>query len=198
MSDPVSSAASGRGFWLAMPPGWVSLDVDPSTSATTIRRMVAAAAEADETVAENRDALERMLLDAARDCATSGVLYCAAYFEPFEDIAVQASLTVAVHAATEGTDFSRMATELADDEGGRTISVVDLDGGRAVKRSGRRHTRFPGTDVPLELITHQFFIPVPGTADLLAVVAFASPTLTLEDDLIALFDAIAGSFAFTG
>ncbi|MEW6471962.1 MAG: hypothetical protein AB1679_06805 [Actinomycetota bacterium] len=138
-----------------------------------------------------------MLIDAARDCAASGVVYCAAYVEPFEDVVVQASLTVAVYAAADGTDFSRMTTELADGEGGRTISVVDLDAGRAVKRSGRRHTRFPGTEQPLELLTHQFFIPVPGTADLLAVVAFASPTVSLEDDLIALFDAIAGSFAFT-
>jgi hypothetical protein len=125
------------------------------------------------------------------------VLYCAAYFEPFEDMAVQASITVAVYAATDGTDFSRMATELADGEAGRIISVVDLDAGRAVKRSGHRHTRFPGTEEPLELLTHQFFIPVPDTPNLLAVIAFASPTLALEDDLIALFDTIADSFAFT-
>jgi hypothetical protein len=175
----------------------VSLDVDPATSTSTIRRMVAIAAEADATVAENRETLERMLIDAARDCAASGVLYCAAYFEPFEDMAVQASLTVAVYAAADGTDFSRMATELADDEGDRAISVVDLDTGRAVKRSGHRHTRFPGTDEPLELVTHQFFIPVPDTPNLLAVVAFATPTLALEGDLIALFDAIADTFAFT-
>jgi hypothetical protein len=175
----------------------VSLDVDPATSTSTIRRMVAIAAEADATVAENRETLERMLIDAARDCAASGVLYCAAYFEPFEDMAVQASLTVAVYAAADGTDFSRMATELADDEGDRAISVVDLDAGRAVKRSGHRHTRFPGTDEPLELVTHQFFIPVPDTPNLLAVVAFATPTLALEGDLIALFDTIADSFAFT-
>jgi hypothetical protein len=182
---------------MALPPGWVSLDVDPSTSTATIRRMVATAAEVDETVAENREALERMLIDAARDCATSGVLYCAAYFEPFEDLAVQASVTVAVYAATDGTDFSRVATEVADGEGGRAISVVDLDAGRAVKRSGHRHTRFPGTDEPLELLTHQFFIPVPDTSNLLAVVGFASPTLALEDDMVALFDAIAEGFAFT-
>jgi hypothetical protein len=136
MTDPASSSAAGRGFWLALPPGWVSLDVDPSTSASTVRRMVAAAADADETVAQNQDSLERMLLEAARDCAASGVLYCAAYFEPFEDTAVQASLTVAVHGSAEGTDWSGMVTELADGEGGRTISLVDLAAGRAVKRSG--------------------------------------------------------------
>ena len=197
MSDPSTTTARGRGFWMALPPGWVSLDVDPSTSTATIRRMVGLAAEADETVAQNRESLERMLIDAARDCATSGVLYCAAYFEPFQDLPVQASVTVAVYAATDGTDFSRMATELADGEGGRTISVVDLDAGRAVKRSGHRHTRFPGTDEPLELLTHQFFIPVPDTANMLAVISFASPTLALEDDMIALFDVIAEGFAFT-
>jgi len=197
MSDLSSSTATGHGFWMALPPGWVSLDVDPSTSTATIRRMVELAAEADETVAENREALERMLIGAARDCATSGVRYCAAYFEPFEDLPVQATVTVAVYAATDGTDFSRMATELADADGARTISVVDLEAGRAVKRSGHRHTQFPGTEEQLELLTHQFFIPVPDTTNLLAVVAFASPTLALEDDMVALFDTIAEGFVFT-
>lgn len=197
MSDASTATARGRGFWMALPPGWVSLDVDPSTSTATIRRMVGLAAEADETVAENRESLERMLIDAARECANSGVLYCAAYFEPFEGLPVQASVTVAIYAATDGADFSRMATELADGEESRTISVVDLDAGRAVKRSGHRRTRFPGTDEPLELLTHQFFIPVPDSANMLAVVAFASPNLVLEEDMVALFDAIAESFAFT-
>src|ERR1051325_6397953 len=162
-----SSTATGHGLWMALPPGWVSLDVDPSTSTATIRRMVELAAEADETVAENREALERMLIGAARDCAT------------------------------DGTDFSRMATELADADGARTISVVDLEAGRAVKRSGHRHTQFPGTEEQLELLTHQFFIPVPDTTNLLAVVAFPSPTLALEDDMVALFDTIAEGFVFT-
>jgi hypothetical protein len=115
----------------------------------------------------------------------------------FENLALQASLTVAVYAATDGTDFSRMATELADDEGNLSLSVVALAAGRAVKRSGHRHYPVPGYRRTPRLLTHQFFIPVPDTPNLLAVVAFASPTLALEADLIALFDTIAGGFAFT-
>lgn len=194
--DPAPSGAPS-GFWLALPSGWVSFDVDPTTSATSARRVVAAAADADEAVAANREALERILAGAAREAAAAGVRYCAAYYERFDDLAVQASLSVAIHAAAEGTDFGRMVSELGDGEGGRTIEVVELEAGRAVKRSGRRHTKFPGTEHPLELLTHQYFLPVPGTADRLTTVAFSSPTLSLEDDLIALFDTIAESFAFT-
>lgn len=191
-SDPGTLA----GFWLALPPGWVSLDVDPSTSAISARRMVEIAADNDETVAAHREGLERILVDTAREAATAGIRYCAAYYERIGDLGLQASLTIAIHAATEGTDFGRMATELRDEDGSRRIEVVDLDVGRAVVRSGRRRSQFPGSEVPLELLTHQFFIPVPDTPDLLAVVAFASPTLALEDDLIALFDAIAQTFTF--
>jgi hypothetical protein len=189
--------SSVTGFWLALPPGWVSLDVDASTSAISVRRIVEIAAEKDETVAAHREGLERMLIDAAREAAAAGIQYCAAYYERIGDLGLQASLTVAIHAATEGNDFGRMATELRDVDGSRTIEIVDLDAGRAVVRSGRRHSRLPGSEMALELLTRQFFIPVPDTPDLLAVVAFASPTLALEEDLIALFDAIAGSFVFT-
>lgn len=195
MSPDPASAAGPSGFWLALPVGWVSFDVDPSTSLASARQRIAVAAERDDIVAANRDALERILVGAARQAAEGGVVYCAAYFESFRDYAVQASLAVSFHAAEHGADFGRMLQELQDTD--RSLEVVQLEAGRAVKRSGRRHTRFPGTEVPLELITHQFFIPVPGTADLMAVVAFASPTLALEPDLIALFDAIAEGFAFT-
>lgn len=197
MSTDRAVGAVPSGFWLALPSGWVSFDVNPSTSAASARRRVALAAENDETVAANRDALERILVGAAREAAEAGVVYCAAYYESFGDFAVQANLAVSFHAAAEGTDLGRMVLELGDDEDSRTISVVELEAGRAVTRSGRRHTKFPGTEHPMELLTHQYFLPVPGTADRLAVVAFASPTLPLEHDLIAVFDTIASSFAFT-
>jgi hypothetical protein len=90
-----------------------------------------------------------------------------------------------------------MLAELRDADGIRTLEVVDVDAGRAVRRSGRRTMRFPGSEAPVELVTRQFFIPVPKTSDLLAVVAFSTPTLSLEDEMIALFDSILGTFAFT-
>ncbi|MGH8999724.1 MAG: hypothetical protein ACRDY7_10080, partial [Acidimicrobiia bacterium] len=66
--DPAPSGAPS-GFWLALPSGWVSFDVDPTTSAASARRVVAAAADADEAVAANREALERILAGAAREAA---------------------------------------------------------------------------------------------------------------------------------
>jgi hypothetical protein len=185
------------GFWIALPKGWVSLDVDPRTSAASARRLVAAAAEADDTIRANQAAIERILVDAAREAAAEGIRYCAAYYEQIdENLAVQASLTIGIHGSTEGTDPSAMLRGLADDSG-RRISIVDLEAGQAVCRSGIRHTRFPGTEEPVDLLTHQYFIPVPSTPDLLTTVAFASPTLALQDDLVELFDTIAESFVFT-
>jgi hypothetical protein len=185
------------GFWIALPRGWVSLDVDPRTSAVTARRLVAAAADADETIRANQAAIEQILVGAARDATADGIRYCAAYYEQIDDnLAVQASLSVGIHGSTEGTDPSAMLRGLADDSG-RRISIVDLDAGQAVCRTGIRHTHFPGTEEPLDLLTHQYFIPVPSTTDLLTAVAFASPTLALQDELVALFDTIAQTFAFT-
>jgi len=185
------------GFWIALPKGWVSSDVDPRTSTASVRRLVAAAAEADETIRANQAAIEGILVDAAREAAAEGIRYCAAYYEQIdENLAVQASLTIGIHGSTEGTDPSVMLRGLADDSG-RRISIIDLDAGQAVCRTGIRHTRFPGTEEPLDLLTHQYFIPIPGTTDLLTTVAFASPTLGLHDELVELFDTIAETFAFT-
>lgn len=182
-------------FWLALPAGWVSIDVDARTSAASARRLVAAAAAADEHIRSHRHSIERMLVESVTEAAAAGINYCAVYYEQFDDLAVQANLTVANHAAAEGTDLNVM-TQVLDTGDERTISVVELEAGRAVCRSGIRHTRFPGTEEAMDLLTHQYFLPVPGTTDSLTVVSFASPTLALEEDLRAVFESIAQTFAF--
>lgn len=42
----------------------------------------------------------------------------------------------------------------------------------------------------------QYFVPVPGRDDI-AVVAFGSPSMALENELTILFDTMASTFAFT-
>ncbi|MGH8906306.1 MAG: hypothetical protein ACRD0K_07290 [Egibacteraceae bacterium] len=196
------SANAGQGppsgFWIALPAGWVSLDVDPATSAASARKLVEAAARGDETVRANRAAVERTLVGLTSGAAASGVSLCACYYEAFEDqLAVQASLTVAIHALDQANDPAAMVGDLASGETSRCVEVVDLGAGPVVRRAGRRGQALPGTDESLEFVVRQYYVPVPGTSDRVALLSFASPALVVEDDLVALFDSMAGSFVFT-
>ena len=184
------------GFWVALPDGWLSVDVDPSTSAGSTRKLVEAAARNDETVRARRNQIEQMIGQVTADAAASGVVFCACYFEVFEDdYPVQASLTVAFHAIDGSNHPGSMLAELGGP--GRRVEMVDLDSGQAVRQSGRSLRALPGLEEPLEFLSHQYYLRVPGTTDRIALLSFASPSVALEEELAELFESMARSFSFT-
>jgi hypothetical protein len=185
------------GFWVALPDGWVGLDVDPKTSAASARQLVEAAARKDETIRQNRVALEQMMRHMAADAADSGAVFCACYFQAFdESTAVQASFTVGFHSAGDSSDPAAMLGDL-DDGSGRRLEIVDLEAGSAVRRTGRGRKAFPGMDQPVEFLSHQYFVPVPNAADRVALLTFASPSVSFEEELGDLFESMARGFEFT-
>jgi len=191
-------AGSGppTGFWTALPEGWISLDVEPSTSAETARKLAEAAAAAEPTLRDQEGAIAQMLTQLTRNAAESGVRFCACFFQVYEEqLPVQASLTVAFHTLDSSNDPGAMLEDL---QGlGRRIDIVDLDAGQAVRRAGRRREALPGADEPVEFLSCQYYIKLPATTDRIALLTFTSPTIALEDDLLPLFEAMARSFAFT-
>jgi hypothetical protein len=195
VTEPPPSAPP-TGFWIALPDGWVSLDVDPRTSQESARKLAEGAAGRSEVGEAERAAIERLLVQLSQDAAASGVRFCACYFDLVEDqLPVQASLTVAFHTIDTPNDPAGMLNDL---EGpGRRLELVELDGGTAVRGSGRRCEAVPGTEETVEFLSCQFYIRLPGTTDQIALLTFASPTVVLEEDLLALFDSMAKSFAFT-
>ena len=191
-----SRSESPSGFWVALPDGWVGLDADPKTSAASARRLVEQAARRDETIRANKVPLEQMLAQVAADAAASGVVFCACYFQVFdEQTAVQASLTVGFHTG-EGNDLASILGGL-DDSDGRRLDVVELEAGSAVRRTGRGERAFPGLEEPVEFVSHQYFLRVPNTTDRVALMSFASPSVAFEDELAELFESMAQSFEFT-
>ena len=184
------------GFWIALPEGWVSLDVNPETSAATAHQLVEAAARNDDTVRENRVAIEQMLAQLASDAAATGVQFCACYFQVFDDVPVQASVTVAIH-TLEANDPGAMVRELTAGGTGRSVEIVDLEAGRAVRRAGRRREVLPGMEEPIDFFGCQYYVPVPSTTNQIALLSFASPTLAVQEDMGDLFESMAGTFTFT-
>jgi hypothetical protein len=179
-----------------LPEGWVSLDVDPSTSRASTRKLVEAAAANDETVRSNKVVVEQLIAQMTADAAAAGVCFVACYFQMFEEnFPVQASLTIGFHDVDGANDPGSMVSELG--AGDRRVDIVALDAGEAVRRRGRRRRLFPGAEEPVEFASHQYFLRVPSTADQVALLSFATPTLALDEDLGGLFESMAQSFTFT-
>jgi hypothetical protein len=196
MSGENGRGTAPTGFWIALPEGWVSLDINPETSAATARQLVEAAARNDKTVRENQVAIEQTLAQLASDAAATGVQFCACYFQVFDEVPVQASVTVAIH-TLEANDPGAMVRELTAGGTGRSVDVVDLEAGRAVRRAGRRREVLPGMDEPVEFFGCQYYVPVPSTTNQIALLSFATPTLAVEEDMGDLFASMAGTFTFT-
>ncbi|MGH2719944.1 MAG: hypothetical protein ACRDJU_15395 [Actinomycetota bacterium] len=191
------------GFWIALPEGWVGLDVDPATAAPALSQALDLAAARDPSVTQHRAATEQLLaelLDAAR---RAGVRFIACYLRVFEHtLPVQASLTVSINDVGQSSDPANILNGLeADQRWGKRLAtaIVDLPAGKAVRRAGLKRSPPPGQPgaQPVELLSREFFVPLPGAAEEIAVVSFASPTLVLSDDLNRLFDSMASTFAFT-
>lgn len=191
------------GFFLALPDGWATLDVDPRTAARSVRWQLDHAQLDHPEVAEHRHLIEQALTQVAADASASGTCFAACWFTIVGQLPVQASVAVSLTDIIDGPSTSEaMIADLADVHDGRSVAVVDLgvDGPNAVRRSGRRRRTPPGQREEIEYLSHQVYVPVPGgrrTGHTVAILSFASPTLELEEELAGLFDDMASTFRFT-
>ena len=188
-----------EGYWMALSDEWLSMDVDPSTSPEKLGNVLDAAAAVDGEIRKNRARIERLFGELVESSARAGVGRCAFYFAMVDGVLpVQAALTVAERSVSPSSnDVMTIFEGLSEDEQERTVDVVELDSGVAVRRTGRARERLPGSDGATELLSRQYYIPVPGSGDQIVVLGFTSPNTDLEEELSDLFDSVARSFVFT-
>ena len=143
-----------------------------------------------------------MLAQATAEATRRGAVFASLLSDVVDGRPVAASLLVSMAAGQHGGAIGHLDA-LADrlragvsDTGEAEVGVVDLPAGLAVRTRRRTVTRSESRQVaPTEVESVQYFVPVPGTAALL-VLSFSTPSLTLADALVALFDAIAESLAW--
>ena len=188
-----------EGYWIALPDEWLSMDVDPSTSPEKLRRVLDTAAAVDDEIRKNRASIEQVFGQLVQDSTIAGIGRCAFFFTMVDDVLpVQASLTVAERSLSpDSNDLVTIFQGLSEGERERTVDVVELDAGPAVRRTGRALGSLPGLDRPVEFLSRQYYLPVPGSSDEIVVLNFTSPSTALEEELNGLFDSIARSFLFT-
>lgn len=183
------------GFWLALPDGWFTLDINPETSAQSIRTIVRAAIAGDERLAQFQGLLEQTFSQTTRDVVAAGAQFCACYFNMInETLPIQASVTVSIVRTEGGNGRSVIEREIASE--GTTTSLVEIAAGQAVRRTRRRKEAVDGSD-PLELVSAGYFVPVPATEDQVAIAQFITPSVFIADDMLDLFDTMMKTFEFT-
>lgn len=105
---------------------------------------------------------------------------------------VEASLAIVFQTVTGSNDPAAMVAGLS----GVDAEIVYLPFGIAVRRSGRRVDPAANGTTSTESFARQYYVPVPGTTDQIAVVSCTTP-LEREAEMSAVLDKLAQTFTFT-
>jgi hypothetical protein len=131
--------------------------------------------------------------------AAPGVAYQAALLsrsDGSDRAQVEASLAIVFQTVAGSNDPSALLEQLAGAGDGVDAELVDLPAGPAVRRSGRRSDGPANGGTPGESFARQYYVPVPGTTDQVAVLSFATSP-DREAEMSVVFDRVARAFTFT-
>lgn len=197
------------GFLLTVPDSWWEFDLHPATRDDNIRRLVNERVRRFPELAGHRQTITAFLRRTAREAHASGAVYCGCMAQDFSGVPLTAQLTVSlVGARTPGgealaTDPSAIAGSLREKtarrEGDtwRKVTLAEVPGAwQGARTYGVEDVEVPGDTRTVRAVLMQTFIPVPGTADRVALVSGSSQVLDLADAFFDVFDAVTSTFRF--
>jgi hypothetical protein len=182
---------------LMLPPGWATLPTESAAGRAAVKRLLdkRMAHLPRDQVAATRIELDRTLRGVLSDARDAGASELHALVDLVRGLPVSASVAVTVVPLGEGLDPAALAQALAGGE-----DVVESDGrllGDLPALRRRRCSRGPmsvagSAPVPVTRTTVEWFVPSPdGDEGLL--LSFSTMTEPVVEELVLLFDAIAGS-----
>jgi hypothetical protein len=196
-------AAGGTATWswtLMLPPNWTTLPTEPAAARTAVKGLLARqmAHLPRDRVAGARRQLESELRTLLRQAEDAGAKTVHACFALMRGLPVSATCTVTL--LEGGVDDPRLlaelATRLAADEAVVEIDVRPLAGLPAIRRRRRRSMPVEGTERAVTSTGLDWAVPLPD-GDGALVLAFGTTTDPVAEQLVALFDAMAGSLQLT-
>lgn len=199
MTGPTRTAAGRAQDWqwfLLLPPNWVSLPVEAEAGREAVRRLVDRQTShlPRDRVATVRRRMQRDLRALLAEAREAGASSLHAHLGLIRGVPV--SGTCAVAHLRGATDDPRLVAELAL-AFGRDDAVVEVDvrplaGLPAVRRRRRGSMPVEGTGRPVPTTGLDWAVPLPDGGGAL-VLSFGTVTDPVADELVHLFDAIAGS-----
>jgi hypothetical protein len=182
---------------VAVPPGWLVLDLDRATQDATHAAVLDERARTNPTIAPRRAELLELLRDMARAQAAAGVTFSAYLTDDRHGGLVGANIAVAFQEAGGPFDAEALAGVLAESADGEPTDVdrLDLTVGPAVRLHGRRTTTLSDQTLQVALVQVWFPGPVDRTVGVLTATA---PALELADELTAVATEVAQTIRYDG
>jgi hypothetical protein len=189
---------TSQAWRIMIPPGWTTIPTDPTRAEAAIKRFLD-----DSLRGKHRDELimarievETGLRDQIADARTSGARAVHVLTEPFRNVPVTASLVVSQVAVAPDDDLAEALEEvLGESDGVVEVGECEIAGLPALRRVRRE------ADDELEERTGRvgagartlvdYVVFIDGATIL--VMAFATSTPQVANELVQLFDAMAGT-----
>lgn len=209
MSGIRTTTLERGGFSITVPASWWEFDIHPATRDDNIRRLVNERVRQVPELAEHRQTITAFLRRMARDAHNSGAVYCGCMAQNFSGVPLSAQVTVSLVGARtpEGellpVDPAAIAagmrekTARREGDAWRKVTMVSIpETGQTARTYGVEDVELPGDTRTARVVLMQTFIPLPGTADKVALVSGSSPVIDLADSFFDIFDAITSTFRF--
>lgn len=190
---------------IATPGNWVGVDLGAlQRSGGEIAEALLPLFEDEPGKRAEAENLARYMTQGAEISLEAGVSYVAAVVDVVDQVPILAALSLMILPSPTGdgepSSPAEIAQELAraEHEGEPSqVSVLDLPMGSALRVQSIRHFDADRPDDGrMATLSDQYFVPVPGRADRMAVIAFVSPNIAAAESMRRLFDAIASSLEF--
>lgn len=202
MSGPAVAGIEGRlAYTITVPETWFELDLEPATREASIRRLVEERVRGNDTMWEQRHAIEKLLGEQARAAHESGATYCATFSIPTDEGPITGTVTVSLlmDPAYDENESSVLQDVLRSvpPTGGELdpyteVGVADVGGVECVRSKGIEDAPI-GDGHFVRNVSMLTVVPVPEHHRLF-LVACSSPVITLHEQLLDLFDAVTGTF----
>jgi hypothetical protein len=182
---------------VAVPPGWLVLDLDPATQDATHGAALDERARTNPTIAPRRAELLELLRDMARAQVAAGVTVSAYLTDDGRGGLVGANISVAFQDPGGPFDVDALSEVLAVSPDGEatTVDLLDLIVGRAVRLRSRRTTMLGDQPLHVALTQVWFAGPVDRT---MGVLTATTPALELADELTAVATEVAQTIRYDG
>ena len=194
------------GFRLDVPDGFTELDLDPATSDAWVERFLDQRSAGVPGAAAQRGRARQVLQSLVSQHRQAGVFLAAflAAAGPRPGEMIGASLTLAWREFRGGVLLEGLRQYFADEDPGpgedataRSVDVVALPGGQAVRTRSRQRLPVPLTSHRQDTVIVQHLLPVPEPAtDWLAVLTMSTPDIAGADEFTALAGRVAASLEF--
>jgi hypothetical protein len=192
------------GFRIHVPDDWLTLDLDPASSDQWIEQVLDERIAEHPQAARHRGHMRRILQSLIDQQRAAGVFLSAilaAGGRPAEMIGANLSLSWS-RLASAPDEVSWLARHFAEEELAdgefpelRTVDLVDLPAGAAVRVRTSLLAPVPETSRRQRVAVSQIVVPVPGSR-WLGVIVVSTPNLALAEEFARLADDVAQSLRF--